>query len=153
MKYLKVFAKELGVRPETVRKHFARWAVERGVPISKFYGKIVLVTKRGPRYHRVLWIPPEAQEYIKRVISETKGDKRHLKHRLGVVTTVDLAKRLGTTPRRIRTEFKWWCYTKGYEPKDFLISGVGFALPADFVNYILEKYGGGGDGKEGGAQS
>ena len=53
-----------------------------------------------------------------------------------IITAVDLSRKYGIKADRIRREFKWWCYYHNKDPRDFYRPGVGYILPAEFIEYM-----------------
>jgi len=57
------------------------------------------------------------------------------------MTLKDLAKITGTSYKRVKRHFRWWCNKHGLEPEDFFIKhdfkGSRYLLPLSFVEEYI----------------
>lgn len=124
------FSKELGVPTNIVLHFFYEWCRENNESPDAYIGKIKRVKNGRVMIKTAFVLPPNAQEYIIRKIREFNG----------AYTIRRLAKELGVSEKRIRTEFKWWCRENNCDMDSFYVRGVGYILPPKFVEHVRKAY-------------
>ena len=130
-------ARGFEVSPEAVRRAFKKWCeLNRDFPENYIVeGK----DEWGHPYRRYE-IPEEAVEWIKNYLELSKLKSKRcggvIKAKMGIVTIKDLSKEFNVNQNFIRREFRWWCYERGIDPSRYLVGGVGYALPKEFLRHI-----------------
>jgi len=134
-------ALKLNTGPRSVRQYFRAWLKRNGIPRNKYF-KLVK-TNRKAEWRLI--IPQRAVKYIAwRAKGFKDGDFKNgaITHHHTVTTATKLAAELCTTPRKLTREFKWWCWERGLDPADFYRPGIGYNLPAKFVEHARKVFGG-----------
>ena len=158
MKTIKELAEELNVSYQKVQYLFHKWCKKNGRHPSEYH-EIELIPARSasgfvPRKKAL--VPAEAERWIRMIVNrpswpgpigQTWSIKEKMRKKLGreIITTTDLARKYGIRADKVRREFKWWCYIHNKNPHDFYKPGVGYVLPAEFIEYmeqLVKKLGG-----------
>jgi len=128
---------QLGVSPDRIRLLFHYWCEMNGVDPHnfmriKFHKKETVPNRIPSRYYD---IPDEAVDWIRNHRNWRKPYRQRRRNE-DIINLSRLAREVGTTPERIKTEFKWWCHARGEDFTDYHQGGKGYVLPEEFVQYI-----------------
>lgn len=136
---LKEVSQMVGMSTACVLKHFKRWCELNGYFPEDFL-KIWYDTDSPVKRSYV--IPQEFVDWLvlQKELMLLRGRRspsyNKLKEKLGVVTLNDIARKHGVNVNFVRREWEWWCYFRGENKKKYLVEGVGYALPPEFISYI-----------------
>ncbi len=143
-----VKAKRIRIRHELLADGFIAWLwIVKGVKITTAYDYAVARSgnsyRIGQRYRR------EFKNFIS-PLDELDKDFNLVLFALGynvvngLVKLSDLEKKYKgvLSPHKLRREFRWWCWQRGIDPRNFYRTGykkTGYWVPREFVEYIEQK--------------
>ena len=145
MKPLQQLARELNRSPSLIRKRFKEWCELSGRNYYDYKKFLLRETPDGKKFPcAMVFVPKEAEEWIRKNLNDKRFGNNYkvmrrgsnLRKKLDVVTIRTLAEKLGVSVHKVSREFKWWCYIHGKDPHDFYKPGIGYVLPAEFIEYM-----------------